>query len=57
MNGHSSSQILDLYYYRHDDGSQAAMRALVNDTFMVRVRIVTFLFRKRSPRVLLDRRN
>ncbi len=31
--GHSSSEILDLYYHLHDAESQAAMKALADDTF------------------------
>lgn len=31
--GHSSSQILDLYYHLYDNNSQAAMKALTTSTF------------------------
>ncbi len=31
--GHSSSEILDLYYHLHDADSQAAMKSLADDTF------------------------
>ena len=31
--GHSSSEILDLYYHLHDADSQSAMRSLAEDTF------------------------
>ena len=30
--GHSSSEILDLYYHLHDADSQAAMKSLADDT-------------------------
>jgi hypothetical protein len=32
--GHSSSQMLDLYYHLHDDDSQQAMQALAGSTEM-----------------------
>jgi len=32
--GHSSSEILDLYYHLHDADSQAAMQSLAEDTFV-----------------------